>query len=413
MRSATGQNLFKRLLSSTGDSCASRRAVGVSRDLRFGAPTTLSMGKKKNYTCYGARKVRNPGVYSTWADCVAATAGQAGEEHKGFHSRAEAEDWVRAGPQGRSQDQPRQQQPSKRPAGSVAIDCPFREKDEAKALGARWDGSTWYVPAGRSLAPFARWLPPGAAAGSSNPRPHGGASSSSGSGGGASSSSGGGASSHARASSASNNDGIRPGELALYTDGACKGNQHVSTSHLPAGWGVAVVQGRANADGGECIHELCGPVELSAGAADFLGATVGSNNTGELTGVCMALKWLIDEGGAAPAAICYDSEYAANQVQGKWKTNKNHALVDKGKALLRRAAEGRSVRFVHVKGHSNHVWNDLADELANRGERGERSGRGAPPPAVAGAPSAKRKRHDDDEEDYQDLLAARTGRWED
>ena len=130
-----------------------------------------------------------------------------------------------------------------------------------------------------------------------------------------------------RAASTSASAGIEAGELALFTDGACKGNQHVSTSHLPAGWGVAVVLGRAHADGGQCIHELCGPVELRPAAPDFLGATVGSNNTGELTGICMALQWLIDEAGTAPAAICYDSEYAANQVQGRWKTNKNHGHV--------------------------------------------------------------------------------------
>ena len=37
----------------------------------------------------------------------------------------------------------------------------FKEKDAAKALGARWDGAQrqWYVPEGRELAPFARWLP--------------------------------------------------------------------------------------------------------------------------------------------------------------------------------------------------------------------------------------------------------------
>ncbi|WP_082551016.1 DUF5710 domain-containing protein [Pseudorhodoferax sp. Leaf265] len=44
----------------------------------------------------------------------------------------------------------------------------FREKDAAKALGARWDGteSRWYVPDGLELTPFAAWLsaPAGAVA---------------------------------------------------------------------------------------------------------------------------------------------------------------------------------------------------------------------------------------------------------
>lgn len=39
----------------------------------------------------------------------------------------------------------------------------FKEKDAAKALGARWDGvqRQWFVPEGRDLAPFAQWLPLG------------------------------------------------------------------------------------------------------------------------------------------------------------------------------------------------------------------------------------------------------------
>jgi exodeoxyribonuclease VII large subunit len=41
------------------------------------------------------------------------------------------------------------------------LDVPFARKDEAKALGARFDGSArkWYVPKGLYLEPFAQWLP--------------------------------------------------------------------------------------------------------------------------------------------------------------------------------------------------------------------------------------------------------------
>lgn len=49
-------------------------------------------------------------------------------------------------------------------AGIVAeqptpISVPFREKNEAKAAGAKWDKNerTWFVPAGTDLTPFAKW----------------------------------------------------------------------------------------------------------------------------------------------------------------------------------------------------------------------------------------------------------------
>lgn len=37
---------------------------------------------------------------------------------------------------------------------------PHAEKEAAKSIGARWDAArkSWYVPAGTSTAPFARWL---------------------------------------------------------------------------------------------------------------------------------------------------------------------------------------------------------------------------------------------------------------
>jgi len=47
-------------------------------------------------------------------------------------------------------------------AGRMLLDVPYRQKDEAKALGAKWDRQeqSWYVPAGLDAGPFARWLPP-------------------------------------------------------------------------------------------------------------------------------------------------------------------------------------------------------------------------------------------------------------
>lgn len=40
------------------------------------------------------------------------------------------------------------------------LNVPYAEKDEARALGARWNPGRkrWYVPAGVALEPFAKWL---------------------------------------------------------------------------------------------------------------------------------------------------------------------------------------------------------------------------------------------------------------
>ena len=41
----------------------------------------------------------------------------------------------------------------------VYLQVPFKEKDDAKALGARWDRQqqAWYLPPGVDPTPFARW----------------------------------------------------------------------------------------------------------------------------------------------------------------------------------------------------------------------------------------------------------------
>lgn len=51
--------------------------------------------------------------------------------------------------------------PAARPAkaGVLMLKVPYAEKDEAKALGAKWDATKrkWYVPAGVDQTPFERW----------------------------------------------------------------------------------------------------------------------------------------------------------------------------------------------------------------------------------------------------------------
>lgn len=43
---------------------------------------------------------------------------------------------------------------------SINLKVPFNEKDQAKALGARWNAEfkQWYVPQGVDSAPFAKWF---------------------------------------------------------------------------------------------------------------------------------------------------------------------------------------------------------------------------------------------------------------
>ena len=45
----------------------------------------------------------------------------------------------------------------------ITLKVPYAEKDQAKALGARWnkERKVWYVPDGAAATPFERWIAPG------------------------------------------------------------------------------------------------------------------------------------------------------------------------------------------------------------------------------------------------------------
>ena len=96
-------------------------------------------------------------------------------------------------------------------------------------------------------------------------------------------------------------------EWTIYVDGSCVGNQNVDAT-TPASWGMVVVVGDSGLGkgSGELHFETAGPVVTDAASEGYIGAEVGSNNTAELSGFAAALRWLLVEGGDAPAVIRAD-----------------------------------------------------------------------------------------------------------
>lgn len=62
------------------------------------------------------------------------------------------------------QERERSSAPTTANASRQFIDVPFKDKNEAKALGAKWDRQeqSWYIPSGVPASAFARWSEPGA-----------------------------------------------------------------------------------------------------------------------------------------------------------------------------------------------------------------------------------------------------------
>ena len=167
--------------------------------------------------------------------------------------------------------------------------------------------------------------------------------------------------------------------ISIFTDGSAVYDKDAKC-WVEAGFGLAAVCGGEGAEheDGRHIHEQCGPISIGPHGAQQL-----TNNVAELVALLHALHWACEAPEARDKPIClrYDSKYAALTSSGVWRAKSNKALVETVRAAWKRARmlKRGTLWMRHVKGHSDHQWNDVADALADQGRRGRvRSG----PPGV-------------------------------
>ena len=139
--------------------------------------------------------------------------------------------------------------------------------------------------------------------------------------------------------------------VEIYTDGACSGN--------PGNGGYGAVLVYIDLKG--IKHEK----ELSAGFKDV------TNNQMELMAVIAALEILKKP---VEATITSDSKYVVDAFEKgwieKWMSN-GWKTVDKSPVKNRdlwqrllKAKENHDIKFVWIKGHAGHKYNERCDELA-------------------------------------------------
>ena len=139
-----------------------------------------------------------------------------------------------------------------------------------------------------------------------------------------------------------------PGEVQLYSDGACSGNPG------PGGWGCVLVAG---------IHLR----KLSG----FDPAT--TNNRMELLGVIRGLEALLRN---TQVHIVTDSKYVKNAFtegwlagwqKNGWKTRSGEPVKNQDLWLeLVYLQRKHALSWEWVKGHSGHEYNEICDALARR-----------------------------------------------
>ena len=124
------------------------------------------------------------------------------------------------------------------------------------------------------------------------------------------------------------------GLLMAYIDGSCLENKHVN-AQTPASWSVVIVTGdnELGKGKGTILTEFYGRVQTNPDADDFIGAEVGSNNTGELTAMAEALRWLLKHNEEREVLVRTDSTYAGNIASGQWRAKANLKLASHVQAL--------------------------------------------------------------------------------
>ena len=139
-------------------------------------------------------------------------------------------------------------------------------------------------------------------------------------------------------------------EIQIYTDGSSRGNPG------PGGYGV-ILQST------ELTKELSGGFKKT------------TNNRMELLGVITGLEALKNK--PSNVVVFSDSKYVIDPVIKKWLFNweKKNFKDKKNKDLWKRFLDvyrKHNVKFIWVKGHSNHLQNERCDYLAVKAALGKK-----------------------------------------
>jgi len=160
-------------------------------------------------------------------------------------------------------------------------------------------------------------------------------------------------------------------EYTIYTDGSAFGmnDGKGATKDTPAGWGFVVVEGPTgpNHNEGTVVEEQSGRVITDSNHPLWIGADIGSNNTGELSAIYYALEWAKEN--ATKVTIYSDSNYALNMTFGNWKPSTNKEMIQAIRTIAAQVANVVTIEHSHIRAHSGFKWNEVADRLADKGAR--------------------------------------------
>lgn len=127
-------------------------------------------------------------------------------------------------------------------------------------------------------------------------------------------------------------------KIKIYADGACRGNQFAENI---GGYGVVLLYGEHKKELKDAFKNV-------------------TNNQMEILSVIEGLKALKQYD--IPVEIYSDSQYVVNTINLNWNKKANQDLWEE---LYNYIGKVKDIKFIKVKGHSDNVYNNRADQLAN------------------------------------------------
>ncbi len=156
----------------------------------------------------------------------------------------------------------------------------------------------------------------------------------------------------------------------VYVDGSAR---KLDDGSPIAGYGVILIG--LHPTGYSSMGYVCGEVVTDPYNKSWIGASHHTAMDAERCSIVIAMLWSLQWNlcGELPVAIYFDNQAAGFGASGSWKidTQSTVSIVSRDLAQACEEIYGKRLSYSHIKSHTNHPGNDLADYIAGNVTKGE------------------------------------------
>ena len=156
-----------------------------------------------------------------------------------------------------------------------------------------------------------------------------------------------------------------PSKIYIYVDGSAMGGAGTEECYKSAAYSAVLFGEDADSTKRSFEGWAGGNVVTDPKGSGYIGATRSDAITAERSAILLALQIVNGQMHQSSFTVCFDNQAAGYGADGTWKTDQESELACKIRMItVLIHQQGGQVDFQHVKAHSNHPQNDMADTLA-------------------------------------------------